>query len=82
MNAAWLELVLAACDLLAWTRRLLLAGTGLACCEPKRLRYRLLHVAGRIVRHARGLRLRLPRRWPWGEEVARAFRHLQALPSA
>jgi hypothetical protein len=36
----------------------------LARCEPKRLRYRLLHVAGRITRHARRLRLHLPRGWP------------------
>lgn len=80
MNAAWLELVLAGCDLLAWGRMLLLGGTELASCEPKRLRYRLLHVAGRIVRHARGVRLRLPRRWPWGKEVLAAFGRLQALP--
>ena len=81
MNAAWLELVLCGCDLLAWTRRLLLAGTELAACEPKRLRYRLLHVAGRIVRHARSVRLRLPRSWPWAPLLARAFARLQALPS-
>jgi hypothetical protein len=81
MNAAWFELVLAGCDLLAWARRLLLAGTDLVYCEPKRLRYRLLHVVGRIVRHARGLRLRLPRAWPWGKEVVTAFARLQALPS-
>jgi hypothetical protein len=81
MNAAWLELVLCGCDLLAWARRLLLGGTELASCEPKRLRYRLLHVAGRIARHARGVRLRLPRYWPWAEEVAAAFKRLQALPS-
>ena len=81
MNAAWLELVLLACDLLAWTRMLLLRGTALAACEPKRLRYRLLHVAGRLVRHARGLRLRLPRRWPWGRELAGAYARLAALPS-
>jgi len=81
MNAAWLELVLLACDLLAWTRMLLLAGTELCACEPKRLRYRLLHVAGRLVRHARGLRLRLPRRWPWARELAGAYARLAALPS-
>ena len=81
MNEAWLELVLAASDLLAWTRRLLLAGTRLAACEPKRLRYRLLHVAGRIVRHARSVRLRLMRSWPWAAVLARAFARLQALPS-
>jgi len=81
MNAAWLELVLMGCDLLAWTRRLLLAGTRLASCEPKRLRYRLLHVAGRIVRHARGVRLRLSRSWPWGPVLVSAFARLKALPS-
>jgi hypothetical protein len=81
LNAAWLELVLLGCDLLAWTKRLLLADTGLAACEPKCLRYRLLHVAGRIVRHARSVRLRLPRSWPWAETLATAFARLQALPS-
>jgi len=81
MNAAWLELVLIGVDLLAWTRRLLLAGTQLAACEPKRLRYRLLHTAGRIVRHARSVKLRLSRPWPWAELLATAFARLQALPS-
>ena len=81
MNAAWLELVLIGCDLLAWTRRLLLDGTKLAACEPKRLRYRLLHVAGRIVRHARRVRLRLPRSWPWAQTLVTAFARLEALPS-
>jgi hypothetical protein len=81
MNAAWLELVLIGIDLLAWTKRLLLSDTTLASCEPKRLRYRLLHVAGRIVRHARGVRLRLSRSWPWAEVLAAAFARLKALPS-
>ena len=48
MNAAWLELVLIGCDLLSWTGLLLLTGTQLAAYEPKRLRYRPLHVAGRL----------------------------------
>jgi hypothetical protein len=30
----------------AWTKMLLLSGSGLAAAEPKRLRYRLFHVAG------------------------------------
>lgn len=81
MNAAWLELVLMGSDLLAWTKRLLLTGTELAACEPKRLRYRLLHVAGRIASHAGGVKLRLPRTWPWGQVLAAAFARLQALPS-
>lgn len=81
MNAAWLELVLMGIDLLAFARRLLLRGTALASCEPKRLRYRLLHVAGRIARHAGGVKLRLPRSWPWARTLVVAFARLQALPS-
>jgi hypothetical protein len=49
INMVWLELALTAQDLLAWTQALLLDGE-LAVAEPKRLRYRLLHVAARIVR--------------------------------
>ena len=81
MNAAWLEVVLIGIDLLAWMRRLLLTGTKLAACEPKRLRYRLLHVAGRLVRHARSVSLRLSPSWPWAGSLASAFTRLKALPS-
>jgi hypothetical protein len=81
LNEAWLELVLMGYDLVAWARMLLLDGTGLATAEPKRLRYRLLHVAGRIVSHARGIRLRLPRSWPWADALLTAFARLTALPA-
>jgi hypothetical protein len=43
-NAVWLELSLIAQDLIAWTQLLALDGE-LAICEPKTLRYRLLHTA-------------------------------------
>src|ERR671923_669541 len=43
--AVWLELVLAAQDLVCWTQALL--DGHLALAEPKTLRYRLLHVAAR-----------------------------------
>ena len=72
--------MLIAQDLLAWTQRLLLTGE-LARCEPKRLRYRLLHVAGRLTRHARRLRLHLPRGWAWGEQLLDAFQRLRLLPA-
>ena len=78
-NAVWLELVLAAQDLCCWTQALLLAGP-LAHAEPKTLRYRLLHVAARVVRHARRIILRLQASWPWAPELARAFARLRALP--
>ena len=44
------------------------------------MRYRLLHVADRIVRHARRRILRLQGTWPWAAELARAFTRLRALP--
>jgi hypothetical protein len=78
-NAVWLELVLAAQDLTVWAQALLLDGD-LAVAEPKTLRYRLLHVAARVVRHARRTILRLQRSWPWAVALARAFARLRALP--
>jgi Transposase DDE domain group 1 len=78
-NTVWLELVLAAQDLTVWTQALLL-DSDLAVAEPKTLRYRLWHVAARIVRHARRRILRLQRSWPWAVTLARAFARLRALP--
>jgi Transposase DDE domain group 1 len=78
-NTVWLELVLAAQDLTVWAQALLLDGD-LAVAEPKTLRYRVLHVAARIVRHARRTILRLQRSWPWAIELTRAFARLRALP--
>jgi hypothetical protein len=78
-NQVWLELILTAQDLLCWTQALLLDGT-LAIAEPKTLRYRLLHVAARVVRHARRTILRLQRSWPWAAALARAFARLRTLP--
>ncbi|WP_392390991.1 transposase [Nocardioides sp. LHD-245] len=37
--------------------------------EPKRLRFRLLSVAGRVIRTGRRRRLRLPRDWPWNQLI-------------
>ncbi len=63
INAVWLELALTAADLLAWTQTMLLHGD-LAACEPKTLRYRLLHVAARITRGQRRTWLRLAEHSP------------------
>jgi len=79
-NAVWLELVLLAQDILYYTQTLALTGE-LARAEPKRLRYRLLHTAGRLAFHARQAILRLPRAWPWAGELAAAFARLAALPA-
>jgi Transposase DDE domain group 1 len=79
INAVWLELVLLACDLIAWTQTTLLDGE-LAKCEPKALRYRLLHVAARITRGQRRLWVRIAEHWPWRHQLAAAFARLAALP--
>jgi hypothetical protein len=79
-NQAWLDLVLIAQDLIAWTQALLLDGE-LNRSEPKRLRYRLLHTAGRITRSGRVIRLHLPARWPWAAALVAAFGRLRALPA-
>lgn len=78
-NRVWLQLVALAHDLIAWTQRLLLSGA-LATAEPKRLRYRLLHIAARLAFHARTAILRLQATWPWANDLADAFAALKALP--
>jgi hypothetical protein len=78
-NRVWLMLVGIAHDLLVWTQRLLLTGE-LASCEPKRLRYRLLHVAARLAFHARKATLRIHNAWPWAQALADAFTRVRALP--
>lgn len=77
-NQAWFELALLAQDLLAWLRLLVLDGE-LALAKPKRLRHRLLHVAGRVTRSGRRRTLHLPRAWPWREQLLAAFARLAAL---
>jgi hypothetical protein len=79
-NRVWLEVVRVAHDLLVWTQRLLLTGE-LAKSEPKRLRYRLLHVAGRLSFHARTATLRIQATWPWASDLTIAFARLRALPT-
>ncbi len=79
-NAAWFELALTAHDIMIWTQLLTLDGEH-AVSEPKRLRYRILHVAGQITRHARRTTLHLPADWPWAAAILRAFKRLDALPA-
>jgi hypothetical protein len=81
LNQVWLEIVLLAHDLIVWTQALLLDGQ-LATAEPKRLRYRLLHIAGRLAFSGRRAKLRLQHDWPWVTELLAAFHKLKALPAA
>ena len=77
-NRVWLAVVLIAHNLLAWTQRLTLTDE-LARCEPKRLRYRLLHVAARLAFHARTAILHIDARWPWRDALIDAFARARAL---
>jgi hypothetical protein len=80
LNGVWLELVMLAHDLIVWAQALLLEGE-LATSEPKRLRYRLLHVAARLAFHGRRARLHLQHDWPWATQLLAAFEKLKALPA-
>ena len=77
-NAAWMEMVLCAADLLAWAQTLLFTGE-LAVAEPRTLRYRILHIAGRLIRRARRVWLRLPEHWPWTADLLDAYRRLATI---
>jgi hypothetical protein len=79
VNAAWCQAASIACDLLAWLRLLALNGD-LARAEPKTLRYRILHTAGRIVKGQRRRYLKIPPSWPWARAIASAFTRILALP--
>jgi len=79
-NAAWFELAMLAHDIAVYTQELTLDGEH-KVCGPKRLRYRILHVAGKLTRHARRVTLHLPADWPWAGAIMRAFKRLAALPA-
>ncbi|MGH3448669.1 MAG: IS1380 family transposase [Nocardioidaceae bacterium] len=69
-NRIWVEVVALAADLLAWTQTLAFDETEPARrWEPKRLRFQILAVAGRIIHTGRRRRLRLPRDWPWNHLI-------------
>jgi len=79
LNQAWCIAVAMACDLLAWLRLLCLTDD-LAKAEPKTLRYRLLHTAARIIRGQRRRKIRIPKTWPWANELAAALLAALTLP--
>jgi hypothetical protein len=81
MNEVWLEIVMLAHDLIVWTQALVLDGE-LANAEPKRLRYRLLHVAARLAFSGRRGKLHLQHTWPWADELLAAFQKLGTITAA
>ena len=79
-NEAWLQLVLCAQDLHAWSQQLCFDGE-LAVAEPKKLRHRVWHAAATIARTGRQTIVRFQQSWPWTTDIVIAFRRLRiALP--
>jgi hypothetical protein len=77
-NAAWLEAVLTALDLVAWTKLICFAdNVQLARCEIAAFRYRILHVAARLTRSARTTRLRIDAAWRWATAIATGYQRLR-----
>ena len=82
INQAWLVATMIAADLTAWTRLLTFVGDAavLAGCEPKALRYRLLHAPARLTTTGRQRRLRIPETWPWAAAIVAVFANVAAIP--
>jgi len=79
-NRIWLEIVALASDLIAWTQTLAFDRHQPARkWEPKRFRFRLLAVAGRIIRTGRQRRLRLPEYWPWNHFISTGWASLRTV---
>ena len=77
-NSAWLEIIMAATDLIAWAELIgFTEDPELARCEVETFRYRVLHVAARITRSARQLRLRIDATWRWTHAIATAWRRIR-----
>jgi hypothetical protein len=78
-NAAWLETLLAATDLVCWTKLIGFHDTpALARAEIATFRNLVLHVAARITRGARQTRLRIDHTWTYATHIAQAWRTIRA----
>lgn len=77
-NAAWLEVILAATDLVTWTRLIGFTDQpGLARAEISTFRYRVLHVAARVTHGGRQRRLRIDATWRWAAQIATAWQAIR-----
>jgi hypothetical protein len=77
-NAAWLTCAAMAHNLLRAAATL--TSRAHARARGHTLRRRFIHVAAQIARHARGVRLDLPRHWPWSGWWMRLFDETHSPP--
>lgn len=67
-----------ATDLIAWTKLIAFADHPvLAKCEIAAFRYRVLHVAARVTRGGRQMRLRIDKAWRWAAAIATGWGRLR-----
>jgi hypothetical protein len=78
-NQIWCAIVALASDLVAWMQTLALTGHAARRWEPKRLRLRLLSIAGRLAATGRRTRLHLAQPAPITGLVLHGLRRLDAL---
>jgi hypothetical protein len=78
---AWTQTVLIACNLLACFRLLALPGGNLRDAGSKLLRFRLLHLPGRLTRGQRKRWLHLRKDRPWADDLITAWQAIRALPA-
>lgn len=76
-NQAWVAVSLVAGALISWSQMICFTGA-LKVAEPKKMRYRIFHVAAVLVRRGRKLVLRLDETWPWASEIVSAFAKLRS----
>jgi len=70
---------MAATDLVAWAKLIGFRDEpALARCEIDTFRYRVLHVAARITRGARQIKLRIDATWRWATTIATAWQRIRA----
>ncbi len=81
VNCGWVLAANIAADLVAWCRLLgLYDCDDLKDAEPDTMRYRLLSLPARLIRHARARVLKISRTWPW-KDAFLAWQRLCALPA-
>lgn len=78
-NQAWFENALAAADLICWTKLIGFKDhPSIRKTTPETFRYKVLHVAAKIVRTARQLQLRLDASWTYSPAIEKAWCQIRA----
>ncbi len=80
-NAAWLAAAVLAHNTTRWIARIGGLHPADQLTVTATIRTRIYTLAARVVNHARTLKLRLPKDWPWADEFNQALNALRAMPA-